>query len=105
MNGTIEFKSVMFNYPTRPTVPVLQGLDLTIQPGQMLALVGSSGCGKSTTVQLLERFYDPDDGVVVSSFVRFGMGNRASIMSHLHCRRRTRVRTRTWIFVLYRKRE
>ena len=103
MNGTIEFKSVMFNYPTRPTVPVLQGLDLTIQPGQMLALVGSSGCGKSTTVQLLERFYDPDDGIVVSSFVRYGMGSQASIMAHLHCRRRTRVWT--WIFVLYRNRE
>ena len=93
MNGTIEFRSVMFNYPTRPTVPVLQGLDLTIQPGQMLALVGSSGCGKSTTVQLLERFYDPDDGIVVSSFVRYGIGSRASIIAHLHYWRRTVIFT------------
>lgn len=45
---------------------VLKGLNVDIQPGQTLALVGSSGCGKSTTVQLIERFYDADDGKVVS---------------------------------------
>ena len=58
-------KDVRFNYPSRPGVPVLQGLDLTVNPGQTVALVGSSGCGKSTTVALLERFYDPRDGEVV----------------------------------------
>ena len=56
---------VKFNYPTRPDVPVLQGLNLKVEPGQRVALVGSSGCGKSTTVQLLERFYDPLEGGVV----------------------------------------
>uniref|UniRef100_H2ZPB5 Bile salt export pump n=1 Tax=Ciona savignyi TaxID=51511 RepID=H2ZPB5_CIOSA len=62
--GEITFKSVRFHYPTRPDLPVLKGLDITIKPGQTLALVGQSGCGKSTTVQLLERFYDADEGEV-----------------------------------------
>uniref|UniRef100_A0A8C5K6Q7 Phosphatidylcholine translocator ABCB4 n=1 Tax=Jaculus jaculus TaxID=51337 RepID=A0A8C5K6Q7_JACJA len=57
--GSVTFNEVMFNYPTRPNVPVLQGLSLEVKKGQTLALVGSSGCGKSTVVQLLERFYDP----------------------------------------------
>uniref|UniRef100_A0A8C4Y5L4 ABC-type xenobiotic transporter n=1 Tax=Gopherus evgoodei TaxID=1825980 RepID=A0A8C4Y5L4_9SAUR len=60
--GNIAFKKVMFNYPTRPDVQVLQGLNINVEKGQTLALVGSSGCGKSTVVQLLERFYDPLDG-------------------------------------------
>uniref|UniRef100_A0A8C3RQJ2 ATP binding cassette subfamily B member 4 n=1 Tax=Chelydra serpentina TaxID=8475 RepID=A0A8C3RQJ2_CHESE len=60
--GNIAFKEVMFNYPTRPDVQVLQGLNIKVEKGQTLALVGSSGCGKSTVVQLLERFYDPLDG-------------------------------------------
>jgi ATP-binding cassette subfamily B (MDR/TAP) protein 1 len=47
-------------------VPVLRGLNLHSQPGRRLALVGSSGCGKSTVVQLIERFYDPHTGTVVS---------------------------------------
>uniref|UniRef100_A0A8B9N1S1 p-glycoprotein n=1 Tax=Accipiter nisus TaxID=211598 RepID=A0A8B9N1S1_9AVES len=51
-----------FNYPNRPEVKILQGLNLKVEKGQTLALVGSSGCGKSTVVQLLERFYDPLDG-------------------------------------------
>ncbi|XP_025923473.1 multidrug resistance protein 1-like [Apteryx rowi] len=60
--GNIAIKDVMFNYPNRPEVKVLQGLNLKVEKGQTLALVGSSGCGKSTVVQLLERFYDPLDG-------------------------------------------
>ncbi|KAG8508441.1 Phosphatidylcholine translocator ABCB4, partial [Galemys pyrenaicus] len=67
--GNVTFNEVMFNYPTRPNVPVLQGLSLEVKKGQTLALVGSSGCGKSTVVQLLERFYDPMAGTV---FVDFG---------------------------------
>ncbi|XP_017391993.1 phosphatidylcholine translocator ABCB4 isoform X1 [Cebus imitator] len=63
--GNIMFSEVMFNYPTRPNMPVLQGLSLEVKKGQTLALVGSSGCGKSTVVQLLERFYDPLAGTVL----------------------------------------
>ena len=44
---------------------------MTVKSGQTLALVGQSGCGKSTSVQLLERFYDPDEGSVVSRNVQF----------------------------------
>ncbi|KYO26615.1 hypothetical protein Y1Q_0019106 [Alligator mississippiensis] len=60
--GNVTSKEVMFNYPTRPEVKVLQGLNIKVEKGQTLALVGSSGCGKSTVVQLIERFYDPFDG-------------------------------------------
>ncbi|XP_030878622.1 phosphatidylcholine translocator ABCB4-like, partial [Leptonychotes weddellii] len=63
--GNVTFNEVVFNYPTRPDVPVLQGLSLEVKKGQTLALVGSSGCGKSTVVQLLERFYDPVAGTVL----------------------------------------
>jgi ATP-binding cassette subfamily B (MDR/TAP) protein 1 len=59
VEGHIEFRDVHFRYPTRPEQPVLRGLNLTVKPGQYVALVGASGCGKSTTIQLLERFYDP----------------------------------------------
>ncbi|KAK7952571.1 P-loop containing nucleoside triphosphate hydrolase protein [Apiospora aurea] len=64
VDGTIEFRDVHFRYPTRPEQPVLRGLNLTIRPGQYVALVGASGCGKSTTIALLERFYDPIVGGV-----------------------------------------
>nr|XP_045016365.1 ATP-dependent translocase ABCB1 isoform X1 [Jaculus jaculus] len=64
LEGNVTFNDVMFNYPTRPDIPVLQGLSLEVKKGQTLALVGSSGCGKSTVVQLLERFYDPLGGRV-----------------------------------------
>uniref|UniRef100_A0A8C5I326 ATP-binding cassette sub-family B member 5 n=1 Tax=Gouania willdenowi TaxID=441366 RepID=A0A8C5I326_GOUWI len=62
--GNVTFDSVRFNYPSRPDVTILQGLNLRVKKGETLALVGSSGCGKSTTIQLLERFYDPSEGRV-----------------------------------------
>jgi ATP-binding cassette subfamily B (MDR/TAP) protein 1 len=65
VEGQVEFKNVVFCYPGRAQVPILQGLNLLAEPGQTLAIVGPSGCGKSTVVSLLERFYDPDSGQVL----------------------------------------
>ncbi|XP_037914753.1 ATP-dependent translocase ABCB1 isoform X2 [Hermetia illucens] len=62
--GNISFKNVFFQYPTRPDVKVLEGLNLSIKRGETVALVGSSGCGKSTCIQLIQRFYDPISGEI-----------------------------------------
>ncbi|XP_072009924.1 ATP-binding cassette sub-family B member 5-like [Engystomops pustulosus] len=64
IKGDIEFKNVHFCYPSRAKVPVLRGLNVKVKPGQTVALVGQSGCGKSTTVQLLQRMYDPQEGMI-----------------------------------------
>jgi len=55
-------RGVHFSYPTRPNVSVLKGLNLSVRPGKTLALVGASGCGKTTVTSLLQRFYDPRSG-------------------------------------------
>lgn len=70
-HGRIEFLNCKFTYPSRPDTQVLNGLTVSVKSGQTLAFVGSSGCGKSTCVQLLERFYDADEGRVVNSFCCF----------------------------------
>jgi ATP-binding cassette subfamily B (MDR/TAP) protein 1 len=61
----IEFKDVMFKYPTRPDITILKKLNLKIRPGMTVAFVGPSGSGKSTSVQLIQRFYDPNEGQVL----------------------------------------
>ncbi|XP_076918845.1 ABC transporter B family member 28-like [Bidens hawaiensis] len=61
-SGDICLEDVHFSYPLRPDVEVLNGLDLTLKCGTVTALVGSSGAGKSTIVQLLARFYEPTQG-------------------------------------------
>jgi len=63
-DGNIEFKDVYFWYPHRPEVRVLKKLNFTIEKGQAVALVGFSGSGKSTVIQLLQRFYDPQAGSI-----------------------------------------
>ena len=60
----VEFDGVDFSYPSRPDTAVLRSFSLGVRKGEALALVGSSGCGKSTCAALLERFYDPDGGEV-----------------------------------------
>ncbi|KAK3887408.1 hypothetical protein Pcinc_008524 [Petrolisthes cinctipes] len=65
ITGNIELRNVHFNYPSRPDVPILRGINLKVEPGQTVALVGSSGCGKSTCIQLVQRFYDPGQGSVL----------------------------------------
>lgn len=64
IEGKIEFRNVWFRYPSRKTDFVLKGLNLTIMPNESVALVGESGCGKSTFVNLMMRFYDPDSGEI-----------------------------------------
>lgn len=62
IEGDIEFKDVQFSYPSRPDVPVLQGMSFHVPRGKTFALVGSSGCGKSTVIGLLEKFYSVGEG-------------------------------------------
>ncbi|CAI9160227.1 unnamed protein product [Rangifer tarandus platyrhynchus] len=65
IKGNLEFKDVHFSYPARPDVKILKGLNLRVESGQTVALVGNSGCGKSTVVQLVQRLYDPDVGRII----------------------------------------
>lgn len=58
----VEFNNVSFSYPSRPDLPALENLNLTIPAGKIIALVGPSGAGKSTVFELLQRFYDPQQG-------------------------------------------
>ncbi|KAM9697563.1 phosphatidylcholine translocator ABCB4-like isoform 2-T6 [Dama dama] len=65
IKGNLEFEDVHFSYPARPDVKILKGLNLRVESGQTAALVGNSGCGKSTAVQLVQRLYDPDVGRII----------------------------------------
>lgn len=60
--GEISFENVSFQYPARPDAPALDGVSMSVKPGETVALVGPSGAGKSTIIQLLLRFYDVNDG-------------------------------------------
>lgn len=81
--GALRFEDVHFRYPTRPEQPVLRGLNLFVNPGEYVALVGSSGCGKSTTISLLERFYDPLAGRVTLDGREISSLNLKSYRRHL----------------------
>ena len=62
--GSLAFQAVTFRYPTRPDAAALIDFDLTVEPGETVAIVGPSGAGKSTVFQLAERFYDPQAGTI-----------------------------------------
>ncbi|CAM8936252.1 unnamed protein product [Rhodiola kirilowii] len=62
--GEVHFDRIKFTYPSRPDSIVLNNFSLKIEAGQTVALVGASGCGKSTAISLVQRFYDADEGVV-----------------------------------------
>ncbi|KAL7598097.1 hypothetical protein Lser_V15G26395 [Lactuca serriola] len=65
VSGQLELKNIEFSYPSRPDVKILNNFTLTVPAGKTIALVGSSGSGKSTVVSLIERFYDPTSGQVM----------------------------------------
>ncbi|KJS41013.1 MAG: ABC transporter [Roseovarius sp. BRH_c41] len=62
VRGEIAFEDVQFTYPSRPGIAALDHVSLTIRPGETVALVGPSGAGKTSVIQLIQRFYDPDAG-------------------------------------------
>lgn len=71
IEGNIEFRNVRFSYPIRQDVPVLRDLSMKVNSGQRVAVVGSSGCGKSTMVKLLLRFYNHASGEVTFFYCIF----------------------------------
>jgi ATP-binding cassette subfamily B protein len=64
VRGALTFENVQFHYPSRPTISALDGVNLTIEPGETVALVGPSGAGKTTIIQMVQRFYDPQGGAI-----------------------------------------
>ncbi|KAH6821526.1 ABC transporter family protein [Perilla frutescens var. hirtella] len=81
--GKIEFDDVYFSYPSRPARMILNGLNLKIEAGQTVALVGESGCGKSTVIGLIERFYDPVKGTVMIDDQDIRSYNLREMRSHI----------------------
>ncbi|KAK8944676.1 ABC transporter B family member 11 [Platanthera zijinensis] len=64
LEGHIRFNHVSFKYPARPDIQIFKDMCLEVQGGKTIALVGESGCGKSTVIALLQRYYDPDSGYI-----------------------------------------
>lgn len=83
VKGVVDVDKVKFEYPRRPDVPVLRGLTFNVQPGRTLALVGESGCGKSTVVSLLERFYDIRSGTISLDEIDIQELNIQNLRSHI----------------------
>ena len=83
LDGSIAFEDVRFRYPSRPDVEALRGVDLRIEPGEVVALVGRSGSGKSTLLNLILRFYDPTEGRVVVGGRDVRELNPAALRSHV----------------------
>ncbi|CAF4126879.1 unnamed protein product, partial [Rotaria sordida] len=81
--GDIHFSNVYFSYPSRPDVPILTNLSFNIKYGQTVALVGSSGSGKSTCIQLLQRFYDPQLGSILIDGKQINQYNLKWLRKHI----------------------
>ncbi len=81
--GRIAFDQVSFQYPSRPEQSALQNLTLRIEPGETVALVGPSGAGKSTVMQLLLRFYDPQQGRVLIDGVDLSHADPAEVRARI----------------------
>lgn len=83
LKGDIVFENVYFTYPSRKEFQVLQDISFTIQAGQKIALVGSSGSGKSTIAQLLLRFYEPDKGNIYVDGKNYSTYNLTFYRQHI----------------------
>lgn len=83
VRGQITFDNVSFQYPARPDIPALDGVDLDIRPGETVALVGPSGAGKTTVIQLIQRFYDPQAGRVLLDGVALPDMAREAFRQHM----------------------
>lgn len=83
LRGQIAFEEVSFRYPTRPGQSALDRFSLEIEPGETVALVGPSGAGKTTVLQLLLRFYDPQEGVVRLDGVDIATADPADLRGRL----------------------
>jgi ATP-binding cassette, subfamily B, bacterial len=81
--GAIAFEKLRFNYPSRPDGAALEDFNLTVAPGERVALVGPSGAGKSTVFQLLLRFYDPQSGAVTLDGVDLRDADPAAVRARI----------------------
>ncbi len=81
--GEITFEDVKFAYPARPSIAALDGVSLNVKPGETIALVGPSGAGKTTIIQLLLRFYDPKSGVIKLDGHDLTALDRAAFRKHI----------------------
>ena len=82
-HGQLQFDHVCFRYPTRPEVLALDDVSLTVNPGELVAVVGPSGAGKSTILQLAQRFYDPEGGAIRLDGVALPDADPAEIRARL----------------------
>ncbi|MFT6647080.1 MAG: ATP-binding cassette subfamily B protein [Pseudophaeobacter arcticus] len=83
VRGEITFDNVSFAYPSRPGVQALNGVNLTVRPGETVAFVGPSGAGKTTIIQMIQRFYDPDKGAILLDGVALTDLQRNDFRQHL----------------------
>ncbi|MCU9839560.1 ABC transporter transmembrane domain-containing protein [Ruegeria sp. WL0004] len=83
VRGEITFENVSFRYPARPDQVALDGMSLTVQPGETVAFVGPSGAGKTTVIQLIQRFYDPQSGRVLLDGQDLTALSRADFRRHI----------------------
>ncbi|WP_405403180.1 ABC transporter transmembrane domain-containing protein [Paracoccus sp. Ld10] len=83
VRGEIVFEDVAFSFPSRPDAPALHEIDLTIRPGETVALVGPSGAGKTTVIQLIQRFWDPQSGRVTMDGTDLRQLARVDLRSHI----------------------